>query len=337
VTILTPPINPMLRYNPTGGAAEPFRLKAGFETIAVAKFPPDGIAALSFRRGIPSMVEERGTSTQSYKLPSGFLTEPFSWVLLAADSEQVVLLAENDCRIHDAGGWRPLPMSNWPDFGKFKRGHRSVPSHLCLHESRIYVAYDFGEWGGAVFSLGLAGGGWRRESDGVATESPQELTSDGWADWIAVNAMKVSPDGTLWVIRGESFAGRMPCGVVQTHKDGKWTTLSAVNSFGEKWLNWPYTTDVLLDVDFDAQGRACVLSRYGLTRFEQEGPVSLSSGWNDTNNYPLSVAIGPDGNAYVGTYATGLLRVTNLESSPKVEVIGLLERFPDSTTPVAER
>ena len=140
---------------------------------------------------------------------------------LAATESSCLLLGSSlySCALPDAH-WAETPLDRtlWN-----RAGVPCVPRAMAVHDARLYVAIDHGEWGGGLWSIDLKTG----------KQSLVENDSD------PATGLATSDDGRLWATWGQAHMNARQ-GTLRVLEHGKWKIV--VRSDGstlERKADWP--------------------------------------------------------------------------------------------------
>jgi hypothetical protein len=162
--------------------AEPRALAAGGDHLLVLAKTTSGKAAL---------FEHRDGAWRSVLPPPSSAIDDKQPSVLAARDGIIVILTGTRLHRSKSGKWTTasVPARKGKTPGWFK--------HAVLHQKRLYLGSDSGEWGGELVSLDVEKPSWREEPPmGV----PPGID-------LPVRDLEVDRKGTLWVVRGLSHLG----------------------------------------------------------------------------------------------------------------------------------
>ena len=138
---------------------------------------------------------------------------------------------------------------------------------VLVTDSTLFVGYDRGEWGGALFSTNLSTG--QVESLGIK---------------FPVTDLKIDPAGRLWLTGGLAHGCRRS-GYVWRRADRVWSTILATDNHcrenvSEGLAPWPLPVDPIESIAFDRAGVPYVLSgRLGVVRYDAGAWTPVAPFW----------------------------------------------------------
>lgn len=178
---------------------------------------------------------------------------------VTANNDKIVLFDGSNLHSYDGTGWKTVTMGP----RKTSSGDMGGPNQMVLHEGSLYMAYDRGEWGGALWVVDLA--------TGQPTKAP--------GPELPVRDLAVDAAGQLWVIRGLAHLGLQE-GDARVLASGKWRIVVASEAKGPS-IGWDIVKEPYDAIAFDKDGKALLLTG-------SKGVLPQSSRWAPVMAWPQS-------------------------------------------------
>jgi hypothetical protein len=177
---------------------------------------------------------------------------------LAADGTWLALHQRGTLHVYDGKAWRELPIIGIPE-GPATMG--LIATDTLLHRGKLYLAFDRGEWGGALYAVDLTTG------KAEAQPGPD----------LPLRDLTLSPTGELWAVRGLAHLSLLE-GDLRELSGTQWK-LHAASEPGAGAALLPKTS--LDALAFDGAGAPVLLSgAQGLLRRAPSGAWEpLLTGW----------------------------------------------------------
>ncbi|NUO53920.1 MAG: hypothetical protein HOV80_34175 [Polyangiaceae bacterium] len=234
---------------------------------------------------------KEGGSFKRVELPAAFRSakskNPPGDPRIAADDNEIVLQHGTMLQRYDGNAWSAVSITGIKDspstMGVFA-------SSLLLHRGALWLAFDRGEWGGALYSVDLASGKARKE------DGPD----------LPVRDIEVDGQGALWVVRGLAHLGLRE-GDLRVLSNGAWKLVAS--SEDDTKAPASKIAETAFDaVAFDAEGKPIMLTgNKGLLRQQGSAWVPLLRDWPEFV-YVQDLEIEGD-KIVIATYDAGILLV----------------------------
>lgn len=268
------------------GAVEPIAVAAGGERLLVLAKTSGGKSEL---------FERSAGGWQPVSVPASVQLDPKQPSLLAVEGETIVILSGTRLHRSESGKWtsRQVPKRD----GKFP----GFPKHCVLHQKRLYLGSDRGEWGGELVSLDLDGLAWRDE--------PPTGVKPGLD--LPVRDVRIDRKGALWVVRGLAHLGLHEGMLHRLDAHGFQLIASSNRAIGkhptERGGDWNLDGTSFDAIAFDEQNRPHLLTgSLGVVRRDAKGGWSrLTPSWPDFAYVQGLSIVGST--AVIGTYDAGLV------------------------------
>ncbi len=277
------------------GSVTPIALPGGAEPRALAAAGGHLLVLAKTSSGKPGLFEHRAGTWKSVPPPPSTAIDDKQPSLLAAQGEAIVILAGERLHRGEAGKWTTAALPTR------KRSKPGWPKHAVLHQKRLYLGSDSGEWGGELVSLDIDKPSWRDEPP---TGVPAGLD-------LPVRDLAVDRKGTLWVVRGFSHLGLREGMLHRLGSKGFELVASSKGAIGknpaERGGDWNLDGTAFDAIAFDDQNRPHVLAgSLGIARRNDIG------GWSRvTPSWPGFVYVQGfaivGSTAVIGTYDAGLV------------------------------
>jgi hypothetical protein len=170
--------------------------------------------------------------------------------VMAGDASSLVILDGHKVRRLRGTSWTSVSMAAPP------REVTGVPRHLVLDRDHLYVGWDEGEWGGALFVLDVGTGHW-----GAGPE-----------DGTPVHDLAVDSSGAVWAALGLAHLGGIKGSLWRKDASG-WTRVASTSDARDTGsTGWNLPPDSFEAITFDAQGDPLLLTgTMGIVRRESGG------------------------------------------------------------------
>ncbi|MFO0550564.1 MAG: hypothetical protein U0271_19370 [Polyangiaceae bacterium] len=208
--------------------------------------------------------------------------------LLAAGPRWIALQLGSSIHLYDGAAWSIVSLA----------GVRETPATTGLYANSaafsgetLYLAFDRGEWGGALLAVDL--------KTGVATNVP--------GPELPLRDLSFDPSGALWAVRGLAHLGLRE-GELRVLRDGRWAIVAA-SERSDPSGDVPSVVPTAFDaIAFDAAGTPLLLSgAKGVLRRADKDWEPLVSPWPEfvyVNDLELSGST-----LIIATYDAGVLAV----------------------------
>jgi hypothetical protein len=201
---------------------------------------------------------------------------------LIADQSTLVLFINNVAFKRTDKTWERINLKPRP---KLMFSDDSNADHLLLVGNKLYLGFDWGEWGGQLLSLELKTGEW--------------MIIDQYR--LPIRDLKIGPGEKVWVVEGLAHLSLRE-GRIHQSDEKSWQTICDT-------ANWALPPASLDAMAFDGDGRVVLLSgSLGLIRQDRNGWTRLTPGWPNYA-YVHCLHISPTGLAVIGMYDAGILLI----------------------------
>lgn len=285
------------------GTSAPLLVGDAERVLALATWKGVPIA-LSVKSDERYLAVKEGASFKRVEVPAAVRSEPttsklVASPLLAADDKLIALVVADKLHLFDGTKWSELTITG---VDKSPATLGLLASEVALHDGSLYLAFDRGEWGGALYAVEL--------KTGKAAKQP--------GPELPVRELTVDAGGDLWAVRGLAHLSLLE-GDLRLLHHGKWRTLASTEPGGPS-VGWDVLEQISLDaVAFEPTGRPVLLSgKRGVLR---KGPgkswVPAILDWSDfvyVDDLELEGT-----RAVISTYDAGVL-VVDLSSGQRQRI-----------------
>lgn len=174
---------------------------------------------------------------------------------VTANEDKIVLFDGANIHSYDGTSWKSVAMGP----RQTSAGDMGGPNQMVLHGGSLYMAYDRGEWGGALWVVNL--------TTGAAVKAP--------GPELPVRDLAVDPAGQLWAVRGLAHLG-LRDGDLRVLTSGKWRIVVASEA-KDPSVGWDIVKEPYDAVAFDKDGKALLLTG-------SKGVLPQSANWTPTMN-----------------------------------------------------
>ncbi len=215
----------------SAGSTKPVALAGAdlVEGVATWQQRPIALATKAEERFI--LVEEAG-AIRRVELPRALRAAktsatPQPTPLLAASDAVIALQLRDKLHAYDGARWSEVTITG---IAESPATLGLLANDALLHGGTLYLGFDRGEWGGALYAVDPA--------TGKATKQP--------GPDLPVRDLAVDPKGDLWAVRGLAHLG-LRDGDLRVLRQGKWRIVAATDPGGPS-RGW----DVIAETPFDA-------------------------------------------------------------------------------------
>jgi hypothetical protein len=231
------------------------------------------------------------------------VVDPTEMVLVGGRGPEIVRLSP-DATVAVKLETRPTLV---PPSGRIWLG---APQHCHLDRGRLYIGFDYGEFGGGLWSVDIQSGHTEKIHHFTEFDTP-------------VKGLANDRDGRLWAMEGLAHLG-LAIGSLSFRSDDGWKLFR--NSTKGQLVNWNLQPSDFEAFTFDDAGRLYVLSgATGLSRYDDGTWTRLTPDWPDPFHCS-SVLITPTGTAVIGTRRAGIMLFDTV--SGEVRRIALRPKAP---------
>jgi hypothetical protein len=257
------------------------------EILHLAVIGPSEPVALCMRKGqkVLYVKNQEGWASQTVPEQAGNT----NILVMAADDRDLILLGQEDYFWRRDGKWTVRKFADSDHWNNITYG---TILHSLIVNGSLYQTVGRGEFGGGLYRLDLQTGQWEPGK----TENIRNYN-------LPINDIKLDPLGRIVAVEGLHHMTGIE-GAIWVRQADKWENIVAIENFQRRLTGWNLGYTALRAVDFDSQGRMCVLAgNYGICRYEGRSWNALGP-WNTGGSAFHFIG---SNRAVIGTYEDGIV------------------------------